>query len=131
MIFTSISKIILLLQRDLHMAISWWMATGTNKKMESDIHSLEGGVNWKKAFFTPKIIRQNVPIGINQTLSAFIILGSGITLSAFILFLELFRKICMLSDNKNNTNLKDMTTRQWSHSEVKQHHHRPQLDTII
>ena len=67
------------------MAILWWIATGTNYKMESDVRDKYSG----QAYWIPLLMQGEVPLTINHILLSFMILCFGLVLSKFVFFGEL------------------------------------------
>ena len=67
------------------MAILWWIATGTNNKMRSDIEN-----NFKNGnpLWNPRLIQREAPLEVHHVLLAFLILGFGIVISKCIFFAE-------------------------------------------
>ena len=67
------------------MAILWWIATGTHKKMESDVgHKYTG-----QAFWVPQSIQGEEPLDIDHVLLQLMVLGFGLILSTLLFFGEL------------------------------------------
>ena len=73
-----IQTIVLSSQRDLNIAIAWWMDTGIYFKMELDIKSKYGS---QKISWTRPMVRGNQPLGFSHVLPAFIIFGVAILTS--------------------------------------------------
>ena len=67
-----------LLQRDINMAIAWWMDTGVHMKMASDVREEHGSVSnyWQR----PKI-RGNLPLGPSHVAPSAIIYGVAMFVS--------------------------------------------------
>ena len=79
-------KHLLPIQRDFNMAILWWIATGSNKKMESDI-ALQY-MDPRKALWTRRLTQGEIALEVNQFQLQFVVLGSGLILSIFLFFCE-------------------------------------------
>ena len=67
------------------MAILWWIATGTHKKMESDVAFKYTG----EAFWIRQLMQGEVPLEIYHVQLQFLILGLGLILSTLFFFGEL------------------------------------------
>ena len=72
------------IQRDFNMAILWWIATGSNKKMEGDIAFKY--TDPSKALWTRRLTQGEIALEVNQFQLQFVVLGSGLILS-IVLFL--------------------------------------------
>ena len=68
----------MLLQRDINMAIAWWMDTGIHFKMEADITSEYGS---QRASWTRPKVRGNQPLSFSHVLPSIIIFGVAILTS--------------------------------------------------
>ena len=75
-------------QRDLNMAISWWLDTGIYFKMEADITSEYGS---QRTFWTRPKVRGNQPLGFSHVLPSFIIFGVATCISMVAFALEIFQ----------------------------------------
>ena len=71
------------------MAILWWINTGIDLKMKSDVEFMEGGSNAEVSFWKPEYITENIPLTINHLFLTLIILGTGLLLSTLTFSLEL------------------------------------------
>ena len=69
------------------MAILWWIATGTQKKMESDVAFKYTG----KAFWARQLTQGEVPLETNHVQLQFAVLGCGVILSTLVFFGELLQ----------------------------------------
>ena len=67
------------------MAILWWIATGTQKKMESDVAFEYTG----QAFWARQLTQGEVPLETNHVQLQFVVLGCGVILSTLVFFGEL------------------------------------------
>ena len=67
------------------MAILWWIATGTHKKMESDVKRIYRGHDLSK----PNLMLRNEPLNIHHVLLQTVLLGFGLIISALLFFGEL------------------------------------------
>ena len=72
-------------QRDFNMAISWWMATGTCQKMESDVRNKISG----QSYWIPQLMQGEVPLDIDHVLLQFFVLSTGLIISTLLFFSEL------------------------------------------
>ena len=79
-------------QRDLNIAIAWWLDTGIYFKMEADITSEYGS---QKTSWTRPKVRGNQPLGFSHVLSAFIILGVATCISMVAFAFEIFPYLYM------------------------------------
>ena len=68
------------------MAILWWIATGSNKKMESDI-ALQY-MDPRKALWNRRLTQGEIALEVNQFQLQFVVLGSGLILSTIFFFCE-------------------------------------------
>ena len=79
-------------QRDLNMAIAWWLDTGIYLKMEADIKSEYG--SQRTSWIRPKV-RGNQPLSLNHVLPSFIIFGVATFISMVAFTLEIFPYLYM------------------------------------
>ena len=79
-------------QRDLNMAIAWWLDTGIYFKMEADITSEYGS---HRTSWTRPNVRENQPLGFSHVLPSFIIFGVATCISMVAFALEIFPYLYM------------------------------------
>ena len=79
-------------QRDLNMAIAWWLDTGIYFKMEADITSEYGS---QRTFWTRPKVRGDQPLGFSHVLPSFIIFGVATFISMVAFALEIFPYLYM------------------------------------
>ena len=79
-------------QRDLNMAIAWWLDTGIYFKMEADIKSEYGS---QRTSWTRPKVRGNQPLGFSHVLPSFIIFGVATFISMVAFALEIFPYLYM------------------------------------
>ena len=79
-------------QRDLNMAIAWWLDTGIYFKMEADITSEYGS---QRTSWTRPKVRGNQPLGFIHVLPSFIIFGVATCISMVAFALEIFPYLYM------------------------------------
>ena len=75
-------------QRDLNIAIAWWLDTGIYFKMEADITSEYGS---QRTSWTQPKVRGNQPLGFIHVLPSFIIFGVATCISMVAFALEIFQ----------------------------------------
>ena len=68
------------------MAILWWIATGSNKKMEGDIAFQY--TDPRKALWTRRLTQGEIALEVNQFQLQFVVLGFGLILSIVLFFCE-------------------------------------------
>ena len=75
-----------LLQRDIHVATAWWIATGIHFKMSADVRAEYGSQSdfWER----PKI-RDNIPLDLSHVGTPIITFGVAILISIIAFVLEI------------------------------------------
>ena len=75
-------------QRDINIAIAWWLDTGIYFKMEADITSEYGS---QRTFWTRPKVRGDQPLSFSHVLPSFIIFGVATCISMVAFALEIFQ----------------------------------------
>ena len=89
------------------MAVSWWVATGTNIKMERDVLDSTAGANWKQAFWIRKNTAGNVPLKIDHVVTPLIMLGVGLMAATVSFLLELLHHICLARSKRSKSSMEE------------------------
>ena len=75
-------------KEDLNRAVAWWLNTGINQKMETDVEPI--AESNEVAFWTrPKIRDNNPPLTIWHVIPSFMLLGAALVLSTMIFAIEM------------------------------------------